>query len=266
MKKYIYEFKISFLSSFHYRFNTIISLLFGNISIAITIMFWILIYQGDDSKVLNGFALQDMITYFLVGNIFRSFIINGSGFQYSNMIKNGGLNSVLVKPYNIGTALYFKNFSNIITGGLPQFILVVVLMPILYKYLSWNFSVKNSICLLMCLIISTISSHLVWSILGLMAFWIEEANAVMWSFAVLLNFISGMFIPLDFFPKWCSSLIEVLPFSSWGYIPTKIYLGAYDVNKMCFLLFLNLLWIIVLLLVYKCVWTRGIRKYSSVGG
>ena len=88
MKKYLYEFKLNFLNSFHYRFNTVINLLFGNISIVITIMFWILIYQSNSLTELNGFVLADMITYFIIGNIFRSFIINGSGFGYSNMIKS----------------------------------------------------------------------------------------------------------------------------------------------------------------------------------
>ena len=37
MKKYLYGFKMYFLNSFNYRFNTVVSLVFGNIGILIEI-------------------------------------------------------------------------------------------------------------------------------------------------------------------------------------------------------------------------------------
>lgn len=266
MKKYLYGFKLYFLESFHYRFNTVISLIFGNISTVITIVFWVFIYGGSHETVLNGYTLSDMITYFVVGEILQCFIFSGSGFVYSELIKEGGLNSVLIKPYNISTAIFFNNLSVSLTGMLPQFAFTIVLMPIIAKYLKWNLSANNMLLLLLFIIVSSISSHLLWSVLGYMAFWLEEANAVMWSFAVLLNLMTGMFIPLDFFPKWSLPIIEIMPFASWRYIPAKIYLGLLDTEKTIFLLGIHIMWILILILVNKLIWSIGIRRYSSIGG
>ena len=266
MKKYLYGFKLYFLDSFHYRFNTVVNLLFGNLSTLITIAFWIQIYKSSGTSIINGFTLSDTITYFVIGNIFRSCIFNSSGFQYSNMIKEGKLNSYLIKPYSISKSLYFINLSTSITSIFPQFVLLTVLMPAIAKYLSWNLTARNVTYLMIFLIISTISSHFTWSLLGMMAFWLEEANAVMWSFAVLLNLLTGMFIPLDYFPKRSIAIIEYLPFSSWGYVPMKIYLGHYDIQKMSILLVINICWIVFLYLMHKCIWSIGVKKYSSVGG
>lgn len=266
MKKYLYGFKLYFLNCFHYRFNTIISLIFENINIIITIMFWILIYQNNNDFVINGFSLKDMITYFIAGSIFRTFIFNNSGFTYSKMIKDGTLSTALIKPFSISISIYFNNLSNSITSIFPQLVLLIVLMPLIAKYLVWNLNITNVIFLFIFLLISTISSHIMWSILGFIAFWFEEVNAVMWSFAVLLNLVTGMFIPLDFFPKWSIAIIELLPFSSWGYIPSKIYLGLFSPEKMLFLLTINIGWIVILFLINRCVWLFGLRKYSSIGG
>lgn len=266
MKKYLYGFKLYFLDAFHYRFNAIINLFFGNVSTVITVIFWILIYESNEKTYINGFSLSDMITYFVISSIFRSFVFNSSGFAYSKMIKEGGLNSELLKPYDISISVYFKNLAKSITSIFPQFILFIMLLPVIAKYLTWNLNITNVFFVLAFLIISTICSHIVWSILGLMAFWLEEANAVMWSFAVFFNLISGMFIPLDFFPKWSISIIQWLPFSSWVYLPSKIYLGLLGTEKMLLLLVANIGWILLLLLLYQYVWSIGVKKYSSIGG
>lgn len=266
MKKYLYGFKLYFLNSFHYRFNTIIGLIFCNASTIITIMFWVLIYSGDSEMLLNGYSLSNMITYFIIGGILRSFIFSGSGFTYAEMIKNGGLNSILLKPYNISISIYFNNLSTNLTGMFPQLAFVIVILPFISRYLSWNLSINTLISLLLFLIISTISSYFLWSALGYMAFWLEEANAVMWSFMVLSNLMTGMFIPLDFFPKWSIPIIEMLPFASWGYIPTKIYLGLFDLEKIFVLLGVHILWIVVLFLINKAIWLKGIKRFSSIGG
>lgn len=266
MKKYLYEFKLHFLNAFHYRFNAVISLFFGNVNTIITVIFWILIYESNEKGHINGFSLSDMITYFVISGIFRNFVFSNSGFIYSKMIKEGGLNSELLRPYNISISIYFKNLAGSIVGVFPQYVLVMALLPFVAKYLTWNLSFVNVIFVCAFLIISTICSHIVWSILGLMAFWLEEANAVMWSFGVFFNLVSGMFIPLDFFPKWSITIIQWLPFSSWLYLPSKIYLGLFDIKKMLLLLVANIGWIVLLLLLYQYIWLKGVKKYSSIGG
>jgi ABC-2 type transport system permease protein len=99
-----------------------------------------------------------------------------------------------------------------------------------------------------------------------MAFWLENAEAVMWSLGVLLNLMTGMFIPLDFFPDWSVPILERTPFASWGYLPTKIYLGLFDLNQMIELLVIHTLWVVIVLVLNKIIFRIGIKRYSSVGG
>lgn len=266
MKKYLYGFRVIFLDAFHYRFNTILHLSLGNVSTLVTILFWALIYRSNGKDVINGFSLSHMVAYYLVSSIVRGGVLSNSGFLYAAWIKGGGLNSELLKPYSINASLYFRNLAGYLTGIFPQFILVALLLPVLAKGGGCPFHFPNLLFALAFLAVSTISSHMVWSILGLTAFWLEEANAVMWSFAVLFNMISGMFLPLDFFPQAILSVLKWLPFSCWIYLPTKIYLGLVVPGEIGALLAVNVIWITVLWGLYRMVWTAGIRKYVSVGG
>ena len=268
MRKYLYGFKLYFLNSFNYRFNTVIGLIFGNLRLIITIFFWNLIYGGDMQKVMNGFTLTGMITYMIIIDVFGSiaYTLRNSGFNYSDMIKGGSLGPALLKPQSLGASIYFRNLAGGITGLMPQALLVVCAMPFIARFMVWDLSLINAASILLFLAVGTISAHLLCSLLGYMAFWLEEANAVMWSFAVLLNFTSGFFIPLDFFPKWSVPVLEILPISSWGYIQTKIYIGLYPRDRQIELLIVQIVWIGVLLMLNSIIWKRGVKKYSAVGG
>ena len=268
MKKYLYGFKLYFLNSFTYRFNTVINLLFGNVRLLIVIFFWGLIYGGDMQKPLNGFTLSGMITYLVFMDIFSSLIygLRNSGLIYSGMIKGGSLGPALLKPQSLSMSVYFRNLSGGITGRLPQVLLAICVIPFMAQFFVWDINMVNTAFILVFLLVGTVSTHLVCSFLGYMAFWLEESTSVMWSFMVILNVLTGFFLPLDFFPECSTKFLELLPFSSWGYIQAKIYIGLYSLEKQTYLLFIQLIWIGALLLLNAFIWRKGVKKYSSVGG
>lgn len=243
-------------------------MVFGNLRLLIVIFFWNLIYGGDMQKTLNGFTLPGIVTYLIMIDVFGTlaFIMRSSGFDYSELIKSGSLGPLMLKPRNLGADIYFKNLSTGVVAVIPQAVLVVALTPFIGKYFIWEASAANTAFIFLFLLAGTVSGHLTCSLLGYMAFWLEEANAVMWSFAVLLNMAMGFFIPLDFFPGWLAKALEVLPVSSWGYIQTKIFVGLYPIERQAALLAIQTAWIGALLLANTLVWGRGIKRYSSVGG
>lgn len=266
MKKYLYGFRVFFLDAFHYRFNAVVHLFFGNVSTIVTILFWVLIYRSDGRGEINGFSLSHMIAYYIVVSIARGGMFVDSGFAYAGWIKGGGLNSQLLKPYSMNVFLYFKNLAGYLTGMFPQFLLVIAAAPVWARISVSAFDARNLLFALAFMAVSTLSSHMAWSVLGLMAFWLEEANAVMWSFAVLFNMVSGMFLPLDFFPGTVLAVIKWLPFSCWIYLPTKVFLGLIAPGEMARLFAVNVAWIGFLWVLFKAVWSAGIRRYVSVGG
>lgn len=124
----------------------------------------------------------------------------------------------------------------------------------------------SAILLIIYLVTATVISHLIWLLLGMMAFWLEQAQAVMWSFAVILNFLSGMFMPLDFFPHWSVKVLEMMPFAAFSYTPAKLYMNQISVTKGTSLLIVYILWIFGLMALNLVVWRAGMKKYSAVGG
>ena len=268
MTKYLYGFKLYLLNSANYRFNAIIQTLFGNLRLLIMVFFWVLIYGGDMQKTLSGFTLPGIITYLIIMDILGALIygLRNTGFNYLSMIKDGSLGPAILKPQSLNMHLYFRNLSDGITSVVPQAILVICILPFFARFLVIDLSVLSILSILIFLAVGTISTHLLCSIMGYMAFWLEEANAIMWSLVVLMNMLTGFFLPLDFFPRWSIPVLEMLPTASWGYIQTKIFVGLYSLDKQLILLAVQVIWIMILLLLNKLIWKKGIKKYSSVGG
>jgi ABC-2 type transport system permease protein len=266
MQKYLYSFKMYLLTSFQYRFDTALGLIMSNISMFITIAFWILIYRSNGTGVINGYTIADMITFFVISSLFRTFILSSSGFEISSMIKSGDLSKVIIKPYSISIFLYWKYLSMAALEFLKQFSFLLLIASFFAQYLTWDLSVHSVIILVIYLVMATVISHLIWFLLGMMAFWFEQAQAVMWSFAVILNFLSGMFMPLDFFPRWSVKVLELMPFAAFSYIPAKIYMNQLPVAEGAYLLIVYIMWVFVLIALNLMVWRAGTEKYSAVGG
>jgi len=268
MIKYLYGFKLYFLNSFNYRFNALIQTIFSNLRLIIMIFFWVLIYNGDTQKVLSGFTLSGIITYLVIMDVFGSLIygLRSSGFVYSGMIKSGSLGPALLKPQSLNMHVFFRNLADGVTSSVPQMVLVFCIVPFVARFFIWEINLLNFMSIILFLIIGTVSTHLLCSLLGYMAFWLEEANAIMWSFMVIFNILTGFFIPLDFFPGWSIRILEMLPFASWGYIQTKLYIGFYLPDKQLLLFTVQIIWVFVLLFLNRAVWEKGVKKYSAVGG
>ncbi|MDR1328505.1 MAG: ABC-2 family transporter protein [Oscillospiraceae bacterium] len=266
MKVYLYSFSLLFKASFQYRFNTIIELLFQNVNVLITILFWLLIFRSGNQAAIRSYTVGDITTYFIVSNVFRNFIIMNSGWAYAAQIKSGDISPKLLKPYKYNLLVYFQHLAAAITGAVPNVILVSIALPALHVLVTLNVSAVNALFVLLFLVLSTITSHLVWSILGYLSFWTEEGYAIMWSFMVLFNLISGAFIPLEFFPEWSVKALMCLPTATWGYMPAKAFVGGLELRRLLFYFWINVAWCVILIIIQRLTWRRGTKKYSSVGG
>ena len=266
MQKYLYSFRMYLLTAFQYRFDTVIGLIMSNISMLITIVFWLLIYRSNGTNSINSYSFSNMVTYFIVSILFQTFILRGSGFEAAGMIKTGDLSRAIIKPYSVNMHLYWKYLSNALFDFVKQFLLLILVIPFFARHLTWELSLGSSVLIVIYLAAATVISHLIWMLSGMIAFWIEEAQAVMWSIAVIINFLSGMFMPLDFFPHWSIKALELMPFAAFSYIPSKLYMNQLSFTEGTHLLIVYTLWIFLLSLLNLIVWKAGIKKYSAIGG
>ena len=103
-------------------------------------------------------------------------------------------------------------------------------------------------------------------IFGYLAFFLMN----IWGFSILkgsiLNFFSGALIPLAFFPDAVRAVFEQLPFASLIYAPTMIYMGKYSSYEIAFVLFKQVLWVVVFVAISRMVWNWAQKRLAVQGG
>lgn len=82
----------------------------------------------------------------------------------------------------------------------------------------------------------------------------------------IINLLSGMLIPISFFPLWAQKIVNFFPFSSTIYTPSMIFLGKINGNNIISSLALQMLWIIILFIISKWMWKKLIKSLTILGG
>lgn len=249
-----------------YRFNFFVGIASTLIMCFAHFKLWEVIFKVNNTSVINGYTFPQMIMYILSARILYIFTssLNIEG-KISGDIKVGALSIYLIKPmnylvYNVASKLgdvIVQTYISI-TAFILLFVFVRDLMPI-SKPSTIIFVIFSAIC-------GMIINMLIGYNFALTAFWLEQIDIIFVLKEYLLSFLSGVWIPISFFPNPFIKILEFLPFNYMIAFSIDIFLG----NKTGILIYqgmlVQLLWILLLSLSSSFLWQRGIKKYKSVGG
>ena len=83
---------------------------------------------------------------------------------------------------------------------------------------------------------------------------------------IAVTFLTGMIVPIPFFPDWAQAVINVLPFRGIVDTPYRIYLGHIPTSDVFLHLGHQLAWAAGLVLIGRWVLSRGLRRLVMQGG
>ena len=67
-------------------------------------------------------------------------------------------------------------------------------------------------------------------------------------------------------PEWVQEIARFLPFQWAFYFPIESLVGDLTNTELVWGLFVQLLWILIGLAIFRVAWKFAIRRYSAVGG
>jgi ABC-2 type transport system permease protein len=118
--------------------------------------------------------------------------------------------------------------------------------------------------LVLTFIFSVILSLILYSLVGLSAFWIEDANPVFWLVDKAVMILGGSYLPVALFPPLMYQLAIYSPFGACQFIVHTVY-ESWG-NDWYWLIGIQLLWIAIAGAVMALVFSRAKRKISINGG
>lgn len=259
--KYLRTFLLALQVEFSSRINIFGWFLVCLIPSLILMMVWFAILGERQS--INGFTKGDFTVYYLFITI-GWYIVGGTfGQTTGNKIKNGMINTTLLKPYDVvfGQAIEEQAWKVIsLFLSLPIVALIIFLLrDIIYIHLSYG----HVLFLIISLMLGGINFALIQGLVGISAFWLTEVWPVDNLRSILLSLFGGLLVPLALMPPAIRFLADFLPFKYMFYVPVSILLSKtsnpyFDIGIQC-------LYAVILFGIYKLVWGVGIKKYEAIG-
>src|SRR5579863_6511223 len=248
--------------AFRLRYFTGIITYFFNVTIYYFI--WTAVFRNAAGSIA-GFTLPQMITYVSVGWILRSFYWNTIDQEMAYEVIEGKIAMDLIKPVSVQWMWIFRAMGEsafrLILLTAPTAIIVTLLFPVLPPASKLNFAL---------FLVAAVGSFFIMGalnfIIGTCAIPLTSILALIRAKFWLIELLSGLLIPLNFFPRPIQNLSAWLPFEHIAYTPLQIYLGRLSFSESLRLLALEYFWVAALLFLGHVWWIRATRKITIHGG
>jgi ABC-2 type transport system permease protein len=102
--------------------------------------------------------------------------------------------------------------------------------------------------------------------LGMLCFWTTRGAAIFDLYMMTELLLSGRLVPLPLMPDWVQDIARFLPFQWAFFFPIESLVGELSNEELVRGLFVQLLWILIGLAIFRVAWRFAIRRYSAVGG
>ena len=243
MRSYLSYFKLKFITGLQYRAAALAGmstqLFFGFMYISIYIAF----YESGSSNL--PMKLDELINYIWITQSFFMLIYAWyKDEEIINMIKNGNIAYELLKPQD----LYLMWLHKILGERLSQTILRV--LPVI----------------LIALLLAILLMGVLVTLYHVICMFTLDEKGIIAIIMVAADILSGLVVPIPFFPKYLQNINNFLPFRYISDFPIRLYIGNIPLSEGIISIIVQIVWIIILFALGKILANIAIKKATIQGG
>lgn len=101
---------------------------------------------------------------------------------------------------------------------------------------------------------------------NLAAFWLLDYRGAIYALLFANGLLSGMLVPLNYWPEWGEMIARALPFAGMIQIPVEVILGKSSGLDLAAALLFQLGWAVALMVAGRLVLAMAVRKVVVQGG
>jgi ABC-2 type transport system permease protein len=227
----------------------------------------ILLAVYDQRDEVGGYDVSDALAYVWLAQGMLA-VVASFGPSWSELalrVRSGDVATDLYRPVDLQRALFAQDVGRAayqaLWRALPQFVLGALLYETTapadpLRWLAFGLSV----C------IAIVVSFAIRFIVNLTAFWLLDYRGPQVLALAVTHLLSGLIIPLSFFPEPFGDIARALPFAAMLQAPIDIYVDEPLGGSTVGVLVLQLFWAVVLILAGRLVLASGTRKLVVQGG
>jgi ABC-2 type transport system permease protein len=221
------------------------------------------VYQHRDQ--IAGYDLSEVVTFSWVTQALIMVVGLWGWWEVEETIRSGDVVSDLAKPFSylgfwvardFGRALYYLLFR----------CLPILLVGQLAFGLRWPRSPLTWAALATSVVLAVLVSFAWRFSLNAVAFWTADARGIGTFASIVVTLLTGLIVPLPYFPDAIRDVLLALPFASLLQTPADIFLERLSPAEAILALARQAVWAVVMLLAARSILAAASRRVSIQGG
>lgn len=264
LSKYLAFTRMSFLELLAYRLRYYTGVITYFLHVSVYYFIWTAIFEkrGD---VVAGYRLPEMVTYVAIGWVTRAFYFNNIDWDVAQDVIEGRIAAELMRPVDYQLVQYASALGEalfrFLLFALPISVVICAIFPV-----GPPESVVNGAAFVASILLSLLIFAGINFIVGVAAVRMKSIMGLIRAKQFLIQFLSGLLIPLPFFPETAARILEVLPFAGMAHYPLQIYLGRIRGPAILWALLVQALWGVALFYLGSLLWRDSTRRMTIQGG
>lgn len=263
MKKYLYIYKTEIMSNLQYIFDIFSGFIGYLVMMFIFLNLWQYIYS-DPNELINGYTMNQMIWYVVFAEILYM-SIHGSALckRICKDVKSGNIAYNMNKPYSyIGYIL--SSHLGLTTIKAVVYALLGLLTGFLFLHSFPSLGIVDILFVIVSSILGTIINILIIIMIGLISFFIEDAQPIYWIYGKLL-IIAGTIFPIEYFPTSVQGILKFSPIYVTSYGPSKLFVDASNCSGIEIIV-AQIIYLIICFILCSLIYKKGVKNLNVNGG
>jgi viologen exporter family transport system permease protein len=263
LRSYAEFVRMGFVDTLAYRLRYYTGIVTYFIYVSVYYFIWKAIYEHGTA--IEGFDFGQIMTYVAIGWIIRSLYFNNIDQDLATQVTEGTLVMNLIKPVNIQGALIStalgQSLFRLVMLTLPTTLILFLIFPV-HRPASWaGFAAFSASVVLSFFIVAALNFAV-----GTLAIRLLSILGLLRAKYFLLELLSGLLLPISFFPHVFQTALNFLPFQYISYVPLLIYLGKLSGGAAWKALATQAFWVLALIVLGDVMWRWSSRKITVQGG
>lgn len=261
--RYLRIFLLHFQYVFAHPSKTFVWFLMALVAPMGNLVFWI---AAIASNKYIGVTISFITSYYFLQVFLGTLLMSHQENEIGNQdIHEGQLTQYLLKPFSY----FWLNFFEELPYRLIESVFSLALLLLFFAFFNQFLKITHDpMGIIGAIVISVLALSLSFTFkmgLGLTAFWTTDTHGLFGYSEILIFILAGYIMPLSFMPVWLKQISFTLPFSYMLYFPIIAVQGTLSSIDILKIIFIQCTWLVILTIIYKMLWKRGIRKFTAIG-
>jgi ABC-2 type transport system permease protein len=234
--------------------------------VPIVYFLWKAVYAGSKTSVINGMSFNEVFVYLILAagvfNMLHVYI----EWAVASHITYGQIVNELTKPVDYQLHLLFYSIgvacSNLLMITMPTLLIFfLVFKPLIHL------TVTNLVFFGIALILSFLINFYFDYIIGIISFYTKSILGFITAKEGIVMLLSGLIIPISFFPEPLRQIVMWLPFQAALNIPVTIFNSPnLPIMEYLRLISIQAFWVAALFAIGRFLFYRAVRFITVTGG